>query len=398
MTLLPPNPSETKLELKPAEEPEIVTEEKSVGMLPDIEPERKQELVLHAQSYVSEVVKTNPNAPEFSRYLKEVETLASKEVEASSLGSSSILERRSTSLNSAKRSGNNTQEEVSKTLVDLRNVVEELTPTEELTTSSKILGFIPGGNKLKRYFHKYESSQGQLNAIEKALLQGQDMLLKDNAALETEKTNLWNIMIQLNEYITFAGDLDAELVKQVANLKTQGRVEDANKIETELLFAVRQRRQDLITQLTVSIQSYLTMDLIRSNNKELVKGVDRARNTTMYALKTAVIAAQALANQKLVLDQIDALNTATNNTIARTGEMLRQNAAQTYTQAVSSGVSVDTLRKAFDDIYATIDEIDQFKQSANDTMENTINALSEQIVRAKPALERAQNADKSISS
>ena len=44
------------------------------------------------------------------------------------------------------------------------------------------------------------------------------------------------------------------------------------------------------------------------NNLELIKGVDRATTTTISALRTAVILAQALENQKLVLDQITALN------------------------------------------------------------------------------------------
>ena len=71
---------------------------------------------------------------------------------------------------------------------------------------------------------------------------------------------------------------------------------------------MRQKRQDLLTQLAVSVQGYLALDLIRRNNVELIKGVDRATTTTISALRTAVIVAQALSDQKLVLDQITALN------------------------------------------------------------------------------------------
>ena len=86
----------------------------------------------------------------------------------------------------------------------------------------------------------------------------------------------------------------------------------------------------------------MAMDLIRKNNLELIKGVDRARSTTIAALRTAVIVAEALANQKMVLDQIDAINTTTNNMILKTSEMLKDQTARIHQQASNSGVSVET--------------------------------------------------------
>ncbi len=86
----------------------------------------------------------------------------------------------------------------------------------------------------------------------------------------------------------------------------------------DVLFYVRQKHQDLLTQLAVSIQNYLAIDIVIKNNVELIKGVDRATTTTISALRTAVIVAQALNNQKLVLDQITALNTTTSGLIQRT--------------------------------------------------------------------------------
>ncbi len=91
---------------------------------------------------------------------------------------------------------------------------------------------------------------------------------------------------------------------------------DRNKarvVKEEMLFYVRQKVQDLLTQQVVNIQGYLALDMVRHNNLELIKGVDRATTTTVAALRTAVIVAQALTNQKLVLDQITALNTTTSS-------------------------------------------------------------------------------------
>ena len=63
-------------------------------------------------------------------------------------------------------------------------------------------------------------------------------------------------------------------------------------------------RTDLLTQMAVTVQGYLALDLVKKNNVELVKGVDRASTTTVAALRTAVTVAQAMTNQKLVLEQI----------------------------------------------------------------------------------------------
>src|SRR6202165_324382 len=96
----------------------------------------------------------------------------------------------------------------------------------------------------------------------------------------------------------------------------------AKVLQEDVLFYVRQKDQDILTQLAVSVQGYLALDVIRRNNVELIKGVDRATTTTVSALRTAVIVAQARAHQKLVLDQITALNTTTGNLIESTSEML----------------------------------------------------------------------------
>jgi uncharacterized protein YaaN involved in tellurite resistance len=177
---------------------------------------------------------------------------------------------------------------------------------------------------------------------------------------------------------------------EVVRLRQAGNVEGANAMETDMLFAIRQRRQDLMTQLAVSVQGYMAMELVRKNNVELIRGVDRARTTTIYALKTAIVVAQALDTQKLVLDQIDAVNEATNRTIEQTSIMLRQQTGRIHEQAVNSGVAVATLEKAFDNIFATMDEIETFKTKANATMALTIDGLSTQLERAKPQLERAR--------
>ena len=161
-------------------------------------------------------------------------------------------------------------------------------------------------------------------------------------------------------------------------------------LKNDLLFPVRQKRTDLLTQLAVSVQGYLALDLIKRNNVELVKGVDRATTTTVSALRTAVIVAQALANQKLVLDQITALNETTGSLIESTSEMLKEQTGQVSQQAYEATVGIDKLEKAFANVYATMDEIDEFKIRSLDTMSRTITALESQVQRSRSYIDRAR--------
>ena len=113
--------------------------------------------------------------------------------------------------------------------------------------------------------------------------------------------------------------------------------ERAKALRDDVLFYVRQKHQDLLTQLAVSIQNYLAIDIVIKNNIELIKGVDRASTTTVSALRTAVIVAQALGNQKLVLDQITALNTTTSGMIERTSRDAARQLACTIQQQAAVG-------------------------------------------------------------
>lgn len=160
-----------------------------------------------------------------------------------------------------------------------------------------------------------------------------------------------------------------------------------------MLFYVRQKHQDLLTQLAVSIQGYLAIDVIIKNNLELIKGVDRATTTTVSALRTAVIVAQALANQRLVLDQITALNTTTSNMIESTSKMLAEQSASIQSQAASATVGLPQLQAAFANIYATMDSISEFKVQALDSMAQTIGVLETETEKAKPYIERARRTE-----
>jgi uncharacterized protein YaaN involved in tellurite resistance len=202
-------------------------------------------------------------------------------------------------------------------------------------------------------------------------------------------------MGRLNQYVYIAERLDAKMAAQVATLEATDP-EKASALKQDVLFYVRQKHQDLLTQLAVSIQNYLAIDITIKNNIELIKGVDRASTTTVSALRTAVIVAQALGNQKLVLDQITALNSTTSGLIQSTSEMLRDNSVRIQEQAASATIGIEQLQAAFSNIYQTMDAIDTFKVAALDNMAATIGTLETEVAKSRTYLERANRVNPNV--
>ena len=348
-------------------------------------------------SYVDAVSTLDTHSQAFSDKVKDIGTLGDDDIRASAAVSNRLLEK---PLAAMQNGGLTETSAVSKSLRSLRREVEELDPAKQgdLLSPRKLLGLLPfgAGDKLRDYFDKYRSSQHQLDAIMTALYHGQDELQRDNASIEQEKVNLWATMSRLRQYSYLAQSLDTALTARIATIEATDP-DRAKVLKEDMLFAVRQKDLDLLTQLAVSVQGYLALDVIRRNNLELIKGVQRATTTTISALRTAVIVAQALADQKLVLDQITALNTTTSNLIESTSELLHQQSGDINEQAASATVDLGKLEAAFTSIYATMDEIDTFKVAALDTMQKTVSALSTEITKSHAYIDRVRASETQVS-
>ena len=393
-TPAPQAPAGGVLVLAPPPPVQIVKDEEAAGAVP-LDGAKKVELQQKANAFATELASLDVHSPAFTQKITAITTMGDQDMRASASVSSRMLDRPAAALNAGKGSGGrDAQTRVSSTLVDLRLTVTELDPNRaDLQGVKKVLKFLPGGDKVQRYFAKYESAQSHINAIIKSLESGQDELRKDNASIDTEKANMWTTMGKLNEYNALAGALDAAIEQKIAELQASGNGSGADTLKSDALFPIRQRRQDIMTQMAVAVQGYLALDLVRRNNIELIKGVDRAQTTTIAALRTAIIVSQALSRQKLVLEQISALNETTSSLIERTSEQLRIQGGEINQQAASSTIDVAKLQAAFDNVFATMDALDTFRAQATDSMAQTVTALQGQIERAKPYLERTRQGE-----
>ena len=374
--------TDTKLKLDPPEALNPIATSDASGLVP-LKTEETTELEKRVTQFVDELAALDANSPEFGKKVDQLTAMGRKEIAEAAGASNRFLDRPVKAID--KDTG------IGADLTELRRTVESLDP-KEATKTRKLLGIIPLGNRVDRYFDKYRSSQTHISKILGSLANGKDELLMDNAAIDTERAGLWKTMHKLEQMIHISKALDKQLDDKANELDATEPAK-AKAIRETALFYTRQRTTDLLTQMAVTVQGYLALDLVKKNNVELVKGVDRASTTTVSALRTAVTVAQALTNQKLVLEQITALNTTTANMIESTGTLLKTQSGEIHKQAASSTIPLDVLQRAFQNIYDTMDTIDKFKIEALVNMKQTVDTLGREVEKSRGYIARAEGVE-----
>ena len=133
--------------------------------------------------------------------------------------------------------------------------------------------------------------------------------------------------------------------------------------------------------------------MVRRNNDELIKGIERAVSTTVTALRIGVAVAAALAGQREVIDQVDAVRGLTDSILKSNAALMSLQGQDIQRIASTPAVGIEAVRTSFDQIYAAIDAIDTFKARAADSMSSTVTALDAEIRRAHDHLSRVRGAE-----
>lgn len=281
---------------------------------------------------------------------------------------------------------------VAKGLVDLRMQVEGLDPAKfdlEPGWVSRSLGFIPGvGNPIKRYFMRFESAQTVIDAIISSLKKGREQLGRDNVTLAEDQKAMRALTHKLARQVSLAELLDQKLEAKRAELA--GDEAKRKFLEEQLLFPLRQRIMDLQQQLAVNQQGVLAVNLIIANNKELMRGVDRSLDVTVNALQVAVTVALALANQKVVLDKVEAINKTTSDILAGTAQRLKQQGADIQRRASSAMLDINALKSAFADITTALDEIARYRREALPQMAASIVEFDKLSAKGEEAIRKLE--------
>ncbi len=281
---------------------------------------------------------------------------------------------------------------VARALVDLRGRMQELDPSRHRLSPGpldRLLARVPGvGSRLQRYFRKFETAQQALDAIIADLEGGYDMLHRDNLTLGDDQQALRESLGQLERQVALGRLIDERLQAAIARRDEQDP--QRRFLEEELLFPLRQRIVDLQQQLAVSQQGVLALEVIIRNNRELMRGVDRAINVTVSALTVAVTVALAIANQRLVLDRIGALDATTSEMIGGAARALRQQGVDIQQRASSAMLDMQALEQAFGEVMGAIDDLSRYRREALPRLDDQIDRLAALASRGGEAIDRLQ--------
>lgn len=354
-----------------------------------VEPEPTDELTLQAADQVGQLLAIDPQSQPNRDAARAAIDGMGRDLQQRAATRSKMLQTPMREIANASEDGG----PVARSLGDLRVEVEKLDPSSLDTNAgffTRALGNLPGvGTPLKRYFMRYESAQTQIDSIIGSLEKGRDELKRDNITLSDDQGKMRDLTLGLGDQIALAHALDTAIV---GRLETDIGPDDPRRqfVEEDLLFAIRQRTLDLQQQLAVNQQGVLATELIIRNNRELIRGVNRALDVTVSALQVAVTVALAMSHQKIVLDKIDAINSTTSDMIAGTAKRLRTQGTDIHRQATSTMLDMDSLRSAFEDIDMALNEISTYRREALPTMAANILELDALTTASESTIERME--------
>ncbi len=349
-------------------------------------PAQKTVLGSMAQENAKEVMQIDLDSLEERRNIASTIDNFGKDIVVKSSDKNKMLEKTLADLSKTGSEGG----QVVDSLARLNREMKELDPSNVNFNNDSFFGRM--FNPVRNYFQRYEKADAQIEEILDSLDAGKKALQNDNTTLEIEQASLRDLTIKLGRQVELGTQMDEAV--SLALEEAQVNNEDPEKIkyiQDEVLFPLRQKVMDLQQMQAVNQQGYFAMEIVRRNNKELIRAVERAQHVTVSALRTAVTVASALYNQRIVLDKVKMINDTTNNLIRSTSVMLKQQGAAIQQQAMDANISVDTLKEAFRNTFEALDAVDSYKQKALPQLKTQLDAFREMADEGERRIQRIES-------
>ena len=204
----------------------------------------------------------------------------------------------------------------------------------KLDFSKKSILFNPG----KKYFKNIKEEEEIIASIMKNLEDERNILIRDNITLDIEIEKL-NDLIEKTKIECENGENLRKKINEENNIEELNENKKNFYIEN-ILNPLEKKIYDLKEMIIVKQQSVLAMEIVCKNNKELIRNIDKIKNITIIAFNTAILVASSLYRYNIVLDKIKSLET--NNTTIK-----------------YSKIDDDSLKKAFIDVFNTIENVNK---------------------------------------
>ncbi|WP_407454579.1 toxic anion resistance protein [Methanobrevibacter sp.] len=291
--------------------------------------------------------------------------------------------------------GGKEADNIGEKLLELDQQMKDLDPSKVDFAKKGMLGNLV--NPVKKYFAKYEKAEVSISHIIESLERSSKVLQNDNTTLLSEENYLREVTNKLLADIELGKKMDESIEAQIQNAELQGVSEEKIAFaREEILFPLRQRVMDMQQMIVVNQQGIVSLNVIRRNNKELIRGVKRAQNVTVSALRTGVMVASALYNQKIVMDKINILNKTTENIIESTSHMLKEQGSEIQKHSAETMISPEVLKASFSEALQAIEDVSTYKQQALPKMKETINVFSDLADEGQKVVDKIETSNKDL--
>lgn len=247
-------------------------------------------------------------------------------------------------------------------LLEVRGLgVDELDPQDQGNWFQRKI--LRSATPLAKFVQRYETVQGQIDAISRELDAHRVNLIRDIALLDRLYDATVDYFAQLELYIAAADaklhELDNEVLpaleaqaQQTGDLLAAQTLRDTQARRLDL----ERRAHDLKLTRTVTLQSLPQIRLIQDVDKSLVTKIQSSILTTIPVWKSQIAMAITLWNQQQALEMEKAITDTTNEMLARNAELLRLGSAEAR-QEIERGIfDLETIRKVNEELMQTIRE------------------------------------------
>lgn len=291
--------------------------------------------------------------------------------------------------------GGKDSDNIGENLLELNNQIKDLDPSKVNFAKKGVLGNLM--NPVRKYFAKYEKAETAISDIVQSLDKSSKVLQNDNTTLLNEENYLRDITNKLLADIELAKQMDESIEAQIQTAEIEGIDEEKVKfVREEILFPLRQRIMDMQQTIVVNQQGIVSLNVIRRNNKELIRGVKRAQNVTLSALRTGVMVASALYDQKIVMEKINIINSTTEHIIESTSHMLKEQGSEIQKHSAKTMISPEVLKASFLEAIQAIEDVSTYKEQALPKMKETITLFSDLANEGQKVVEKIETTNDNI--
>lgn len=271
--------------------------------------------------------------------------------------------------------------EATKIIKNLSKLIEkvdisdfEKPPKKEGGILSKIF------NRGKNLLEKYENMNKEIDIITQELLNYKVGLEKDQNDLK----NLYEVVskhsVDINDYILATELAEEEIKRKLDDVINTVNVDENDKNREVarvqgILDMVSQKKYDLETVKSVSLQTLPMIEIMANNNIGLARKLQSSLITTLPLFENAIVLALQTKKQILLKNTFTTLDKATEELMKRNAVNITKTAVDIAKVTNTSPISIETLKQNFAVVQKGIEEVRSLREKARKDREKNIEEI-----------------------